>query len=141
VIRSNTPEVLPICCGDNIEIALNYYSLRGLVDISSVQWLPILVSATPESNMQTYRAEEARNSETDTANKLVADLGRICELEDSERWRDFEAELQSASVFNFHWLETNFIISDVEYSHVDIYALKVTLIADKPGIASVEKRF
>lgn len=125
---------MPICVGDNIEFAINYFSMRGLIDTGSLNWLPPVLSQTPLENNLTYSREKQLQSENDKAKKVMADLGRICELEDSEvEWRDLRYEPKIKSQINLSTMEPYFVIKEAETSSIDIFVLKVRLIALKPG--------
>merc|ERR1739848_127498 len=39
-----TQNITPVCVNDRIEIAVNLFNAKGMVDISSIQWLPIVSS-------------------------------------------------------------------------------------------------
>ncbi len=127
---------MPICVGDNLELAVNYYSLRGLVNVESIQWLPLTGCDTPvEENVLTYQREKKMLTIEDKSTKLIADLSRICELEDSQpEWRSLKYEpLPEGHTQFLKLLEPFFIVKDMEYSNVDILVLKVHLLAAQKG--------
>eukprot|EP01022_Parablepharisma_sp_SALTPOND_P000968 TRINITY_DN105358_c0_g1_i1.p1 TRINITY_DN105358_c0_g1~~TRINITY_DN105358_c0_g1_i1.p1 ORF type:complete len:572 (-),score=29.68 TRINITY_DN105358_c0_g1_i1:2048-3706(-) len=132
--RASTQGIVPIAVGDNLEFAINYYSLRGLIDISTIEWLPPKLEKTPPENILTYKPKVKREMEKDRTRKVFADLSRICELEDSEmEWRDFRCERQPESVFPFEELRRCFKIEHIEYSNVDNYVIKMYLRACRKG--------
>ncbi len=127
--------MVPVRVGDHMEIAVTYYSLRGLVDVQSIQWLPPVLLDTPEETVLTYRREKKLELESDKSTKLVADLGRVNELEDSEvEWRPVEDVPYALKVFRLAGLRGCFQVQDAMYSNVDIYVLKLTLLAVNPGM-------
>jgi len=81
-----------------------------------------------------YRIEALRLAEDDTSKKIFADVARICELEDSEKWRNFLAEKKSDKIPHIDNMKKHFIIKDIEYSNVDIMAFKITLVAARKGL-------
>eukprot|EP00826_Nyctotherus_ovalis_P027992 TRINITY_DN2198_c0_g2_i1.p1 TRINITY_DN2198_c0_g2~~TRINITY_DN2198_c0_g2_i1.p1 ORF type:complete len:505 (-),score=127.95 TRINITY_DN2198_c0_g2_i1:153-1667(-) len=132
--RAATQGIAPIVVGDNIEFAVNYFNIKGLVDINSIKWLPPVLENTPLENLLTYKGREKREKEKHTEVKVFADLSRICELEDSEmEWRDFLYDSQPKSIFPFKMLTRCFKIEDLEYSNIDKYVLKVKLRATVKG--------
>jgi len=129
-----TQGITPICVGDNIEFAVNYFNIRGLVDINSIKWLPPVLENTPMENILNYKGTEKREKEKRTEIKVFADLSRICELEDSEmEWRDFKCDKQPKSIFPFGKLTKCFKFEDIEYSNIDNYVLKIKLRAQTIG--------
>ena len=58
----------------------------------------------------------------------------MCELEDSEKWRDSIAERKRLTIPRFGTMKKYFTVKSVEYSNVDISALKITLVAARKGI-------
>ncbi len=107
--------------------------MRGLVDIDSITWEPIRLDPLPRHGMLNYSAEEARGRESDTSRKILVDQERVCELEDSERWRDLRSERKSLRIANLTQMQKNFEVRDLEYSDLDIAALKLTLVAAREG--------
>ena len=125
----------PICIGDNLEIAINFYSPRGIIDASSINWCPITLSNSPNESVLNYRREKHVFWLKDKSTKLVADLSRICELEDSQQeWRYESYYPLPPKTFNFLTrVEELFDVKAVEYSNVDILAMKFHLLAKKVG--------
>ena len=126
--------IVPICVGDNGEISINLYNLKGLLDLSSIKWLPLKLIATPKYTIDNYNIDPLRLEEVDTSKKVFADLSRICELEDSEIWRNLIAEGKPKTIPYIKTIEKFFYIQDIEYSDVDILAYKLKLTAAKEGI-------
>eukprot|EP01022_Parablepharisma_sp_SALTPOND_P015578 TRINITY_DN2214_c1_g2_i1.p1 TRINITY_DN2214_c1_g2~~TRINITY_DN2214_c1_g2_i1.p1 ORF type:complete len:541 (-),score=50.54 TRINITY_DN2214_c1_g2_i1:2226-3848(-) len=129
--RANTQMIMPICLGDNAEIAVNYYSLRGVVDVESIEWLPIKLSKTPGTGIWNYNLDKYRLNEKDTTKKVFVDMTRVCELEDSEMWRSLILEKKELAVSHLEDMRKHFMVKNIEYSNVDILAFKLTLIANK----------
>ncbi len=109
------------------------------MDIESVHWLPPSSEPTPTETLISYRGKAKREAETDRSTKVFADLSRICELEDSEQdWRDFCCEYQPSNVFPFAEVQKCFDIRQLDYSNVDIYALKMQLVAQRRGYTGAQ---
>lgn len=59
----NRPYVQPvcqICAKDTIEIAINLYSMQGLVDIDSIEWLEPDIQPTPKDNVLNYNKDTTK---------------------------------------------------------------------------------
>ena len=126
--------MLPICIGDNIELCFNLYSLRGLVDISSVQWQPAKLTRTSNESMLQYNVVAKLAQESDRTRKVFADLSRICEVEDSVNdWRDFASEPNPPWNPPLDVFKPLFTICHIEYSQVDLTVLKIYLHATQRG--------
>lgn len=53
----NRPYVQPlvqVCANDTVEIAINFFSMQGLVDINSIEWQKPDTTVTPKENVLTY---------------------------------------------------------------------------------------
>jgi len=125
---------MPICKGDNGEIAINYYSLKGVIDINSIEWETLKIKEMPKMTPKEYNSDILREKEADTSRKVFVDLSRMCELEDSENWRDAKAEKIIVKIPHIDTIQKYFKILDIEYSNLDIQAYKITLLAIKSGI-------
>lgn len=78
-----------ICEGDTIEIAINLYSMQGLVDINSIEWFPPHFTRPPKENVLSYNLDGKQAKVEERVLKIFCDLSRICELEDSVvEWYD-----------------------------------------------------
>ena len=67
-------DIIPACTNDTIEIAINVFSSKGLVDISSIQFLPPILSPVVKMN---YMKFKTNLYEIDKSAKIVSDLNRI----------------------------------------------------------------
>jgi len=132
--RASTQGIVPIAINDNLEITLNFFSLKGQVNLDTIEWEKPILEDLPSENLMKYNAREKREIEKDKARKVFADLSRICELEDSEmEWRDFRCEYQDEKMFPFELLNKCFKIEQLEFSNVDNYVIKMTLRAACKG--------
>jgi len=133
-IKANTQPVVPVCEGDNIEIAIPFYSLRGLIDLSTIKWMPPKLLDTPLENVLNYRREEKMEEMPDKSEKLMADLGRVSELEDSQVvWRYVDNQAIILDKLQLSEITQWFSIEELENSNVDIYVAKIRLRAIKKG--------
>ncbi len=81
--------ITQICAKDTIEIAINCYSLQGLVQIDSIQWLDCSLTIPSKYNVITYDKDVGMRASNDMAQKIYCDMSRICELEDAiVEWYD-----------------------------------------------------
>ena len=87
----NRPYVQPLTqvnAGDIIEIAVNFFSLQGLVDIDTIEWQEPELTITPKENVLTYD-NNTKKQNSHTSQKIFCDLARICEVEDQViEWYD-----------------------------------------------------
>lgn len=117
---------MSILVGDNIEFAINYYSLRGLINIESIKWEPLDLGNIP---MNIDNTDKQDFDDPELEKKIIKKQARICELEDSQDWRDFNWEKKDQiKVFNFGQFKHNFLISNISFSDFDIFAFRVNLI-------------
>jgi hypothetical protein len=71
---------MPVCVGDNIKLAINFYNLSGLIDINSIEWHEPVIQITPTLPKQ-INPKTAQN----------LDKNRICEIEEIQHdWSLFE---------------------------------------------------
>jgi hypothetical protein len=106
--------------GDIIEIAINYYTPRGLIDIDSIRWEVVLRSMTGKNEV------------------VDIDLNRVCELESmGSEWYDSKYYKMTKQFYNLDTLLQCFVVKSIEFTELDIKAFKITLEAYKTG--SIEK--
>ena len=134
-MRTQVQPIVPICVGDNLEIAVNLYSLRGLVDIESITWINPIFSDIPSENTMSYKRGKKMQEEEDKSAKIVADLSRVCELEDTQlEWR--YSEYYSFPSNNLKFIEDIkplFTVEKIDFANVDIIAIRGQLTAKKKG--------
>jgi len=111
---------IAICTGDDFEIAINYYTLRGLIDVSTIVWIPPVVEAISESNVKDL-------------GKIKLMQGRVCELEQLSNGEWYDSKYYDKITINLTELETLFHIISMEYSLIDPRVKKVTLSAFRAG--------
>ena len=87
--RPYVQPITQVCAKDTIEIAINLYSLQGLVNIESIEWVDCGITLHPSYNVITYDKDIGMWAATDKAQKIYCDMSRICELEDAVgEWYD-----------------------------------------------------
>ena len=107
VEAAQRPQIQPItqiCAKDTIEIAINFFSLEGLLNLDSVEWFPPFVQPTPVENALTY--DKDRNGlSIDKIMKIHCDLSRICEVEDSVvEWYQTEFFQRQEETLDGDWI-------------------------------------
>eukprot|EP00826_Nyctotherus_ovalis_P010114 TRINITY_DN12690_c0_g2_i4.p1 TRINITY_DN12690_c0_g2~~TRINITY_DN12690_c0_g2_i4.p1 ORF type:complete len:556 (+),score=135.41 TRINITY_DN12690_c0_g2_i4:147-1670(+) len=131
--------VVTVCEGDSVEFAVPFYSLRGLIDVRSIQWLPPRLIKTPKENIMNYHRDKKLVKQSDKTTKLIADLGKISEFEDSQVvWRCIEDRTAGVKALQLEDAKRCFEFTSLEYSHVDIYVAKITLRAHTQGRIKAE---
>ena len=85
-IRSYTQQIPSVCIGDNIELAINWFSLYGLLKLDTIIWQPPIIQDTKK----TIRALQAAAQDESTKKKLhLYMISRNCEPEaNSSEWYD-----------------------------------------------------
>ena len=74
--------------GDIVEIAVNFFSMQGLLDLSSVEWFDPHLKQPTKETVLTYDKDH-HQQHPDKIMKIHCDLSRICEVEDSVvEWYD-----------------------------------------------------
>eukprot|EP00826_Nyctotherus_ovalis_P029919 TRINITY_DN2373_c0_g1_i3.p1 TRINITY_DN2373_c0_g1~~TRINITY_DN2373_c0_g1_i3.p1 ORF type:complete len:457 (-),score=101.79 TRINITY_DN2373_c0_g1_i3:189-1559(-) len=99
---------IPISSGDIFEIAINYYTLRGLIDVGTVTWTTPLL-----------REEEVGEKE--------------CELEQLNGGVWYDSKYYDKMTVRLAALEKLFNVVSVEYSPIDVKTKRITLSACKTG--------
>mmetsp|Transcript_36088 Transcript_36088/g.35684 ORF Transcript_36088/g.35684 Transcript_36088/m.35684 type:complete len:101 (+) Transcript_36088:668-970(+) len=69
--------VFQSCPDDKIEFALNFFSLRGLVDVDSIEWSDPEIYETPSTNTLSYNKDMMEIAANDRAIKIYADINRV----------------------------------------------------------------
>jgi len=122
------------CPDDKIEFALSFFSLRGLVDVDSIEWFDPQIYETPRINTLTYNKDMMNISASDRAIKIYADINRVCELEDSVvEWYEQKYYENKNEICDFTFLEELFNILSVEYSGVDNKVVRIQTKAKNVG--------
>ncbi|CAI2367370.1 unnamed protein product [Moneuplotes crassus] len=122
------------CPEDKIEFALSFYSLRGLVDVDSIEWNDPQISKTPKTNTLSYNKDMMEIATDDRAIKIYADINRVCELEDTVvEWYEQKYYEYKSEIVDFSFLQDLFQINCVEYSGVDNKVVRLHTKAMKEG--------
>ncbi len=130
-ISQHTIQIPISDCG---EIAVNIYSLRGLINIDLFKWLPPFLYKTPYNNVVT----NYQNKRVDKYIKSFADLNRICELEDLDLcWYDsnYISNKAALSLLDISKIKKLFSVESTEFAGMDGNILKLTVKASCLGIA------
>jgi len=125
-----TMNIIPICTGDVVEIAINYYTARGLIDSSSIVWQPIEIEKTISNGQSVLREEGANKG---LASKRQVDLNRICELEAiGSEWYDSKYYKMSKEIDLGELLDC-FAVNSTEFSWNDIKTFRIRMTAYRTG--------
>jgi hypothetical protein len=88
IVRAYTSQISKVCIGDNIEFAINWYSLYGLLRLESIAWQPPIITSFKSylKSLQSFTPdqEELLNKKTH-----LYKVSRECEPEvNSSEWYD-----------------------------------------------------
>lgn len=91
-VRSYSIPTVAICADDYAEISVTLMSLMGVMDLTQVQWRPIVFEVIPEQeDIRNYNRLKSLTPDRNKYQKYFADLGRVCEIEDSViEWYNYE---------------------------------------------------
>lgn len=134
-----TMNVMPVCTGDVVEIAANYYTPRGLIDVSSIEWQSINVENSPTEEQLSNRISTVATSRNgverkDIKQRELLDLNRVCELETTEtEWYDSNYYQMKEGFCDIQNLAQHFSVSSIEFASLDIKACKIYATANIPG--------
>ena len=125
--------ITQVCVGDVIEIAVNFFSLQGLLDIASVEWfIPQLTEPSKETVLNYDK--DRHHQHPDRIMKIHCDLSRICMVEDSVvEWYDADYFQGEFNVLNLDHLLSHFEIVSYQCAGVDGLICKIHLVAKEPG--------
>ena len=114
------------------------------MDISSITWKTPKIARSPIENILSYNRDahilqkEGWQTKANRPVKLMADLNRICELEDSEiTWLNYKYFVHLKTYthpINPERFEPLFQVKKIEFTEVDIVVSKIHLVAKTPGI-------
>ena len=119
--------IIPVCPSDIFEIAINYYTQRGLIDLNSVDWLDPKIEKTVDCDVM------ERHSMLPEENQV--DLNKVCELEGMvPQWVDIKQNQVDHSLINFDTINRYFAIERIEYGPIEFKSYKIHLVAVNVGI-------
>eukprot|EP00826_Nyctotherus_ovalis_P046860 TRINITY_DN5332_c0_g3_i1.p1 TRINITY_DN5332_c0_g3~~TRINITY_DN5332_c0_g3_i1.p1 ORF type:complete len:427 (+),score=70.98 TRINITY_DN5332_c0_g3_i1:156-1436(+) len=123
--------IVPVRAGDVFEIAINYYTLRGLIDIDTVECIKPVVEPTP-SHSELFKAAKSYDSFIvlqNDATKL-----RVCEIEQLKGGEWCEASSSWLAECEMKELLECFSVESKECSRIDSSMQKIALKAVREGI-------
>ncbi len=136
-VSAHSVNVVPVCVGDVFEIAVNYYTARGMIDVRSLEWLEPMTEVTPECATLAETSRTRSSLSPDQIREAKENLNRVCELEQTNpEWYDSRYYSMKGTVADLKVLEELFEINTVEYSAVDTKIRKIHLTAVRCGTAS-----
>lgn len=119
--------------GDYVEMNLNIFTEKGLLDTQLFVWQPIKVNPTSEINFLEFCNEHNKRREI-----VDFELGRFCELEIlKNKWTDLVNMTNHENVLNKIKIlfEPHLIVTKVFYDNVGYYLFKIYLLANEEGKA------
>lgn len=122
--------IVPVCTSDIFEIAINYYTQRGLIDLSSIEWLePTIENSVDLDLLEGFIIRHSKESKEN-----FEDLNRICELEQMvSEWYDSKFYKITTSFVDLNMIDQYFIIERIEYGPIGVKACKIHLTAYHTG--------
>ena len=114
--------IVPVCVGDNIKFAINFYNLNGLVDMSTIEWKPPIIENIP------VIPKEIQTNFLDGI-----DRNRICEVEEMHNdWILFKY-FENRNKIEFDIFQPNLTLKETKCAGADIVTMKSNYIATAPG--------
>ena len=118
--------------GDIIELTVNIFTNKGLINIEPFQWFPLHTRKIPSLNFLEFSNDHNTNREV-----LDFDLSRFCELEIMKnKWNDINNISNSQNIIKKikSLFEPTFLVQKVLYDDVGYFLFKIFLIANSKGI-------
>lgn len=116
---------------DHIELNINIFTEKGLLDFINFKWLPLVNANIPNFNFLEFSNEHNKMREV-----LDFDLSRFCELEIMKnKWTDLSNMQNYENIFSKikSLFEPTFIVQKVLYDDIGFYLFKIFLVAAKIG--------
>ncbi len=116
---------------DYVEMNINLFTEKGLIDFCDFSWSPINISPIPKFNFLEFSNDHNKNREV-----LDFDLSRFCEMEIvKNRWNDINNMANSDGLVRKikSLFEKCFVVQKVVYDDVGYFIFKVYLIANSKG--------
>lgn len=122
---------MKFCIEDCIENTINIFTEKGLINFSSVEWIPINITTIPKFNFLEFSNEHNNNREV-----LDFDLSRFCELEIMKnKWNEIYNMPNHEIIFKKikNLFEPIFFVQKILYDDVGYYLFKIFLFAGTKG--------
>lgn len=142
--RANTAAIPTISVSDHLEVALNWLSLQGLVDLDSIQWQPPLIQETKavfksltlaHEKMMSDKTKHTSEAQTVEAQLYAYRSARMCEVELTQLdWYDVNYYLKPNEVYRFDHFAPFLRLLKCEFAGVDVTISKNTYQACQAGI-------
>jgi hypothetical protein len=136
--RAYSQQIPAVCVGDNIEIAVNWFSLVGLVRLESIRWQPPLIQDTRAiQRVLSSVPDEVPRNEYDPQQKkaYLYKVSRQCELETPEiEWYDSKYYSPPQKAARLDCFQPFLRLVKFEYAGSDVVMAKNTYVAEKVGI-------
>jgi hypothetical protein len=118
--------------GDIIELNLNIFTEKGLMDIKYFNWMPAKIRDSPDINFLEFSNEHNKKREI-----VDFDLSRFCELEIlKNKWTELSnmTHYESISKKIKSLFEPTLVVKKILYDDVGYYLFKIYLIANVKGM-------
>jgi hypothetical protein len=122
---------MQFCVDDYIEININLFTEKGLVEFPNFKWMSIGVNSIPSFNFLEFSNEHNKNREV-----LDFDLSRFCELEIMKnKWTELKNMQNSEQILTKikSLFEPHLLVQRVLYDDVGYYLFKIFLVANSTG--------
>ncbi len=123
--------IMKFCLGDTIETTVNIFTEKGLIDLNTFRWFPLISTNIPNFNFLEFSNDHNVHREV-----LDFDLSRYCELEIMKnKWNDINNIPNNQSITKKiqNLFEPNFLVQKVLYDDVGYFLFKIFLIANIKG--------
>lgn len=115
--------IVPVCVGDNIKFAINFYNSSGLVDFSSIDWKPPVFELVPTI---------PKDIQNNFLNGI--DRNRICEVEElCNEWFLYKY-FDNRNKIEFNLFQPHLTLKETKCSGYERVSIKSSYIATAPGI-------
>jgi hypothetical protein len=142
--RAYSQQIPSVCVGDEVEFAINWFSLAGLIKIDSIKWQPPLIQDTRAISrvLNTVPEEIPRNDYDPNQKKAhIYKISRVCELEISEtEWYDSKYYNPPPRAARFDSFQPFLKLIKFEYAGADVILSKHTFKAETVGIVPESKK-
>ncbi|CAG9330815.1 unnamed protein product [Blepharisma stoltei] len=139
-IYAYSQQIPLVCVGDNIEFAINWYNLQGLLRFETIQWQPPLIQDTRAIKKSHNLAPEYppsyfEENEGISKKMYLYNVNRVCDVELGQtEWYDSKYYFKTENIYFYdHFLPFLRLIKS-QFTGVDVNVSKHTYRAEKEGI-------
>ncbi|EGR31188.1 hypothetical protein IMG5_116140 [Ichthyophthirius multifiliis] len=117
--------ITPIKVGDNIQIAINYYNLGGMIDLDSITWKEPIFQHIPKIPI-----------DIDSSLIHLYDENRICEIEQIYSGWILYNYFHNNQKCRLDFFEPQLTLKETRCAGVDVITSKLIFQAKNPGVVS-----